>query len=110
MFKDIIRQEELKSYDKQDDNRVVINEEARKARFRLLGPLSQCHNIVVHTRSLARRTKEFRKNAERMILIDNRTRWNSWFKMLDVLLNLRPVVKKYYTDHEDELIGDILSY
>ena len=45
-----------------------------------------------------------------MILIDNRTRWNGWFKMLDVLLNLRPIVKKYYTDHKDELIGDILSY
>ena len=45
-----------------------------------------------------------------MILIDNCTRWNSWYDMLVVLLNLRPVVEKYCQDYEDELEDDILSF
>jgi len=42
--------------------------------------------------------------------MDNRTRWNSWFVMLEVLLNLEPCVTKYCIDHGDELEEDILSY
>ena len=45
-----------------------------------------------------------------MIPMDNRTRWNSWYNMLVVLYNVKPAVKKYYQDHEDELEEDILSY
>ena len=41
--------------------------------------------------------------------MDNRTRWNSWFNMLVVLLNLRPVIEKYCQDHEEELKDDILT-
>jgi hypothetical protein len=45
-----------------------------------------------------------------MIPMDNCTRWNSWYEMLKVLLNLRPAVEKYCQDHEDELEDDILSF
>jgi hypothetical protein len=110
LFEDVIRQEELESYDEEDRNGVAVDEEARKAKFRLLGPLGQGHNIVVNIRSSAGRTEQFRASAGRMIPMDNRTRWNSWFEMLVVLLNLRPAVEKFCTDHEDELIGDILTY
>jgi hypothetical protein len=48
--------------------------EAIKAQFRLMGPLSQAHNIVVYIRRLARRIKEFRTLTKRLILIDNYTR------------------------------------
>ena len=45
-----------------------------------------------------------------MIPIDNRTRWNGWYDMLFVLLNLRPAVKKYCSDYKDELEEDLLSF
>jgi hypothetical protein len=45
-----------------------------------------------------------------MIPMDNRTRWNSWYDMLVVLLNLRPAVEKYCQDYEEELEEDILSF
>jgi hypothetical protein len=45
-----------------------------------------------------------------MIPMDNRTRWNSWFVMLEVLLNLEPYVTKYCIDHRDELEENILTY
>jgi hypothetical protein len=106
----VIKQEELKSYDDQERSGEPTDEEAQKVRFRLLGPLGQGHNIVVHIRGSPSRTEEFIDLAKRMIPMDNRTRWNSWYKMLKVLLDLRPAIEKYCIDHEDELEGDLLSF
>ena len=64
---------------------------------------------MVYICGLASRTEEFRTLTGRLILIDNCTRWNSWFNMLVALLNLRPVVEKYCQDHKDELKDDILT-
>jgi hypothetical protein len=61
----------------------------------MLGPLGQGHNIVVHIRASPGRTEEFRRLAGRLIPLDNRTRWNSWYDMLVVLLNLRDAIEKY---------------
>ena len=110
LFSGVIEIEELESYDEQEQSREPTNEEARKIKFRLLGPLGQGHNIVVHIRGSPSRTAEFKELAGRMIPMDNRTRWNSWYEMLKVLLNLRPAVEKYCQDHEDELKEDILSF
>jgi hypothetical protein len=46
---------------------------------------------------------------KRLIPMDNRTRWNSWYEMLQVLLELRPVVERYCQNHEEELEEDILT-
>jgi hypothetical protein len=74
-----------------------------------MGPLGQAHNIVVHIRGSAGRTEEFRTLAKRLIPMDNRTRWNSWYEMLRVLLDLRPAVERYCQNHEEELEEDILT-
>ncbi len=42
--------------------------------------------------------------------MDNRTRWNSWYEILLILLNLRPAIEKYCSDYEDELEEDILNF
>jgi hypothetical protein len=102
--------EELESYDKQDQSEEFIDKEARRIKFRLLGPLGQAHNIVVHIRGSPGRIEEFKTLASRMIPMDNHIRWNSWYNMLVVLLNLRPCVEKYCQDHEDELEDDILTF
>jgi hypothetical protein len=59
---------------------------------------------------LSTRTARFKELVGRMIPMDNRTRWNGWYDMLLVLLNLRPVVKKYCLDYEDKLKEDLLSF
>jgi hypothetical protein len=64
----------LELYDDQDKNRDVTDKEARRARFRLLRPLGQGHNIVAHIRRSPACTKVFKKLAGKMILIDNCTR------------------------------------
>jgi hypothetical protein len=89
--------ESLNSYNKQERHTGVFNvTEEIRAQFRLIGPLSQAHNIVIHIRGSARRIEEFHTLANRLIPIDNRTRWNSWYEMLRVLLELRPAVERYY--------------
>jgi hypothetical protein len=63
--------EELESYNDQDRNRDVIDKEVRRARFRLLGPLGQGHNIIAHVRGSPAYTKIFKELVGRMILMDN---------------------------------------
>jgi hypothetical protein len=109
LFTNLVNLESLELYDEQEEAGVFDTTEAVRSQFRLLGPLGQAHNIVVHIRGSAGRTEQFRTLAGRMIPMDNRTRWNSWYQMLLVLLNLRPAVEKYCQDYEEELEEDILS-
>ena len=74
MFTDIVDIDKLESYDKEEADRELIDKEAKKAKFRLLGPLSKAHNIVVYIRGLGGRVEYFRKLVGRIILIDNRIR------------------------------------
>jgi len=69
--------DELESYDKEEANKELTDKKVKKAKFRLLGPLSKVHNIVVYIRGLGGHVEYFRKLVGRMILIDNHTRWNS---------------------------------
>ena len=69
--------EELALYDLENEDGELTDEEARRARFRLLGPLGKGHNIIVYIGGSPARIDIFRKLAGRLIPIDNRTRWNS---------------------------------
>jgi hypothetical protein len=79
LFTGVINVEDLKLYDEQNKLGAFDNIEAIRIQFRLMGPLGQAHNIVVHIRRSTERTEEFRTLAERMIPMDNRIRWNSWY-------------------------------
>jgi hypothetical protein len=74
---DLVDIDELESYDKTKADKELIDKEAKKAKFKLLGPFGKAHNIVVFIQSSGGRADHFRELARRMILIDNRTRWNS---------------------------------
>jgi hypothetical protein len=47
--------------------------------------------------------------AGRLILMDNCTRWNSWYNMLTVLLKQKSHVDDYYTHFESKLQKDVLE-
>jgi hypothetical protein len=87
-----------------------MDKEAMRAKFRLLGPLGKGHNIVVYIRESASKIAQFVKLAGRLVPMDNRMRWNSWYEMLDVLLLLRPHIEAYCQAHEEELEDNILSF
>ena len=99
----MINIKELKSYDLEDKDRKLTDKEAKRARFRLLGPLGKGHNIVVYIGGSPARTDVFRKLAGRLIPMDNRTRWNSWYEMLLVLLLLKGKVKDYCEKYKSKL-------
>ena len=101
---------ELELYNEQEQSEEPIDEEARRIKFRLLGPLGKGYNIVVYIYRSSSRIVEFKELVGRMIPMDNRIRWNSWYNILVVLLNLRPTIEKYYIDYKDELEEDILSF
>jgi hypothetical protein len=69
--------EELESYDNEEEAKTFVDNEGIKAKFRLLRPLSKAHNIVAYIRKSPKRITIFKNFANRMIPIDNRTRWNS---------------------------------
>jgi hypothetical protein len=59
LFVNVIKLEELELYDEQDQSGELRDEDIKKQRFRLLGPLGQAHNIVVYIRgSSARACRE----------------------------------------------------
>jgi hypothetical protein len=65
---------------------------------------------VVYIRGSFARIARFKEFAKKIIPINNRTRWNSWYEMLFIFLNLRSAVKKYCSDYEDEFEEDILNF
>jgi len=70
----VIDLDKLESYDLKNADGGLTGKKTIRAKFKLLEPLGQKHNIVVHIRESSARTDHFRKLTERIILIDNRTR------------------------------------
>jgi hypothetical protein len=77
LFVDFVEIEELKSYNDQDQRGEKEGKEERRVKFRLIGPLSKIHNIVVYIRGSTARIAEFLELIGRQIPLNNRTRWNS---------------------------------
>jgi hypothetical protein len=69
-----MKPEELKSYDKQNQNEKLKDKNIKKQQFRFLKLFNQKHNIVIHIRRSSAKTARFKKLTGRMILINNRTK------------------------------------
>ena len=74
LFQNIIEIDELELYDEKEKKGETGDEEERRAKFRLIGPLGQLHNIIVHIRGSTACTNEFLELAGRKVLLDNCTR------------------------------------
>src|SRR6266498_3931586 len=101
--------EKLKSYNLKNKNGELTDKKIKRARFRLLEPLSQRYNIVVHISGSSARTDVFRKLAGRLILINNRIRWNGWYNILLIFLTLKRKVEEYYKKYKDKFKKNLLS-
>ncbi|KAJ6437949.1 calcium permeable channel [Purpureocillium lavendulum] len=73
------------------------------------GPLGKIHNISVHMRENDYRWNLFKKRAGRSLGLDNDTRWNSWFLLLDVAFNLQEHVDWYQRRYYENLQDDYLA-
>src|SRR5438132_10380404 len=109
LFHNSISAEEVKSYDELEKRGELKDIERVKRKFRLLGPLGKLHNIIVDIRSSANRTAEFLALTTRMVPLDNRTRWNSWYNSLVVANELAAAIDTYTKDHWADLEDDFIT-
>jgi hypothetical protein len=115
--------QDMASYDQDDqiEEELEEDEQVEKARERgkkmreKLGALGKLHNIIVHIRASPQRTKSFETQAGRRIPLENCTRWNSWFQMLDAIfkdpkkMEVEIAISHYYQEHSESLPFDALD-
>ena len=63
--------------------------------MRALSALGKLYNLAVYIRSSAGKVGVFQALAGRLLLIDNRTRWNSWSIMLMVAYEKQVAITRY---------------
>ena len=74
-----------------------------------MGAHGKLHNIVVHIHGTPARRDEFNALAGRGIPLNNDTRWNSWYLMLQVGIEKESAVDAYTKRWIDQLRDDFLS-
>lgn len=109
LFQDIINTQQLAAYDREDQGGHVEDEAGRRRTVRGIGSLGKLHNIVTFIRGSPGRIKAFKKEAGRMIPLDNRTRWNSWYTMVQVALSLEGAIDVYTKANYDSLQSEFLE-
>lgn len=109
LFQNLIEIKRVEWYDEQEEIGEVGNEEEKRVTFRVMGPLGKLHNIIVHIRSSANHTKEFKTLAGRLIPLDNRTRWNGWYLMLVIATEKAGAIDTYSKNNFATLEKDYLS-
>ena len=60
LFSGLVKIEELESYEQEEEEgtQEMSDDERRRVKFRLLGPLNKAHNIIAHIRKSPARTAE----------------------------------------------------
>jgi hypothetical protein len=73
-----------------------------------IAPLRKVHNIAVWIRKSTLHSAMWDDEIKLRLGIDNATRWNSWYRLLDNFLRHKSRVKQFLIDHDRELQDDIL--
>jgi hypothetical protein len=98
----------MDSYDKEDESGEELDEKGRKERAtsirNRMGVMGKIHNVVIHIRASPTRTNKFEAIAGKSIPLDNRTRWNSWFRMLNITLETK--VLNAFRNYTENYIHD----
>ena len=68
-----------------------------------ISPLVKLHDLAVFIRSSTIHHDRWIAIAGRSFGIDNVTRWNSWYSILDVAINKRPEIMAFLADYRGDL-------
>jgi hypothetical protein len=93
--------EQLNSYEKKKIIKKKKIKIGKRDIFRNIRLFRKFHNIVVHIRGSALRTKQFKNLIIRMIPLGNRTKWNNWYHIFEIIIKYRNVVDSYTKEHFD---------
>jgi hypothetical protein len=108
LFHDSIEIEELESYDELEKTGELSGKEEIARKFQLLRPLSKLHNILVYIPSTTALVQEFLDLVRRMIPLDNRMRWNSWYLCLFVANKYQSSINTFTKNYFAKLCKDFL--
>jgi hypothetical protein len=65
--------------------------------WRKKGPLGKLHNTAVYIAGSSQRLERFQMFSKGLVLLrDNDTRWNSWFKLLERAFRLRDAITQFH--------------
>jgi hypothetical protein len=123
LFTNDSEEQMMESYDREDASGEELDNKGQRERANSIrakmGVMGKIHNLVIHIRASPNRTKEFEALSGKSIPLDNRTRWNSWYRMLHVALEtqvlnaLRNYTEKHISegtiDKRDELSPSDIS-
>lgn len=112
LFDGCIQVPVIESYEEGERRGEFQTETERREKtkaFRTMGVLGRLHNIIAHSRSSAARTAQFLEHVARRIPLDNRTRWNSWYNLLNIALEREAGINEYVKLNLDSLSNDSLS-
>ena len=77
-----------------------------------MGVLSKLHNLVIYIQASLTCMRQFEDMSKKLIPLDNRTRWNSWWQMISVALNpkIRTGLSLYIEEYQQKIPQeDLLS-
>ncbi|KAJ6436407.1 putative AC transposase [Purpureocillium lavendulum] len=80
------------------------------AGWRSIGPLGKLHNIAVFIRNSTVRNDAWDDIAGKALGIDNITRWNSWYKLLDAAISQEGPLSILLNQFHNELEADIITH
>jgi hypothetical protein len=87
--------------------------------WRKRGPVGKLHNIIVFICRTPQRRQKFKDQPDLQhlsaggmsefdhlnLIVDNATRWNSLYLMIDRALKLRDRIERFCSDHQNEMHG-----
>ena len=73
-----------------------------------MGPLKKLYNIIIYIYSSTNYIKEFKTLVERIISLNNRTKWNSWYLILIIVIKKAGAIDTYLKNNFTLLKKDYL--
>ncbi|KAG7410316.1 Zinc finger BED domain-containing protein RICESLEEPER 2 [Fusarium oxysporum f. sp. raphani] len=78
--------------------------------WRSIGPMGKLHNIAVFIHNSTVHNDAWDDIAGKALGLDNITRWNSWFRLLDAAISQEGPLSIFLNQYHKELEGDILTH
>ncbi|KAM3468042.1 hypothetical protein MY5147_008325 [Beauveria neobassiana] len=103
-------QDHIRAGSPQQGSRSQPKGRSDAAGWRNVGPLGKLHNIAVFIRNSTIHNDLWEDIAGKALGLDNVTRWNSWFRLLDAAIRLEGAMPIFLRQFHRELEDDILTY
>lgn len=104
-----IHQEEPATRSKKRQSAVVVLHEKDLTGWQGIPALAKLHSLAVWLRSSAIHSDQWDADVGLRLGIDNVTRWNSWYKVIDNALKKKTNIIEFLLQHDDELGDTCLS-